>query len=104
MHGKPLIEKVPRYIKKYTDFFADLCLQDYRFQQFAPSLLAAAIVAAARRALNIEPVWRTELIVLTDTKEPDAQKCFTNVRSVGWSGLVVVEVSYLMNSAEFSAD
>eukprot|EP00937_MAST-01D_sp_MAST-1D-sp2_P001889 g1889.t1 len=51
--GRPMIEKVPRYVQKYAEFFADLCLQDYNFQRYAPSLLAAAIVTASRKALHI---------------------------------------------------
>jgi hypothetical protein len=50
---KPLRAGVLRYLVKYTDFFADLCLQEYSFNQFAPSLSAAAMVVAARRALNV---------------------------------------------------
>ena len=46
---------------KYTNFFSDLCLQEYGFQAYAPSLLAAAIVVAARRALIIRPLWTPPL-------------------------------------------
>ena len=90
MMGRKLVSRVPKYLRKYVDFFADLCAQgvyrekklslsvvqqhgdtwekgvsfglreyvlsflaDYSFQQFRPSLLAAAIVVASRRALNI---------------------------------------------------
>ena len=53
MMGRPLVAKVPRYIVKYTDFFTDMCQQEYQFYCYPPSLLAAAIVLAARRALNI---------------------------------------------------
>lgn len=41
--GRPLIEKIPKYVKKYTDFFCNLTLQDYSFQQYLPSLLGAAV-------------------------------------------------------------
>ncbi len=50
---KPLQQRVVKYLKKYTDFFADLCLQDFSFNTFAPSLLAAAMVVASRRSLNL---------------------------------------------------
>ena len=53
MGERPLIAKVPRYFKKYMDFFVDLCQQEFAFQQYSPSMLAAAIVAASRRALRI---------------------------------------------------
>ena len=48
-------------MQKYTSFFADLCLQEFDFQTYRPSLLAAAIVIAARRALVIRPLWNPRL-------------------------------------------
>ena len=32
-NGRPVIEKIPKYVKKYNDFFANLCLQDYFYTQ-----------------------------------------------------------------------
>lgn len=58
---KSLVQKVLKYMKKYTDFFAEMCLQEYTFQQYAPSLLAAAVVMAARRALVIRPLTHAAL-------------------------------------------
>ena len=57
MGHKPLVPKIVRYMSKYLHFFADLCLQEYSFQAWSPSLLAAAVVLAARKALNIRPLW-----------------------------------------------
>lgn len=54
-----------KYAKKYADFFAELSLQEYTFQQYLPSVMAAAIVAASRRAVKIDPIWNTELEGLT---------------------------------------
>ena len=80
--GRPLVDKVPRYVQKYAEFFADLCLQDYAFQRYEPSLLAAAIITASRKALHIagapgaeagangsRGLWRPELTALTGTSE-----------------------------------
>lgn len=53
MQGKRLIPKVSRYLQKYVKFFCDLCAQDYTFLQYKPSILAAAMCLASRRALNI---------------------------------------------------
>lgn len=53
MAYKPLVPELGRYMRKYTDFFADLALQEYSFAQYAPSLLAAAVVLAARKSLVI---------------------------------------------------
>ena len=32
-NGRALIDKIPRYVQKYTEFFANLCMQDYLYQQ-----------------------------------------------------------------------
>ena len=58
---KPLRSAVSRFLVRYTDFFADFCLQEYTFNIYPPSLLAAAMVLAARRALNIVPIWNSAL-------------------------------------------
>ena len=53
MAERPLISKVPRYVKKYMDFFCDLAQQEFAFQKYTPSVLAAAVVVASRRALRV---------------------------------------------------
>ncbi len=58
-----------KYVRKYADFFAELCLQEYAFQSYAPSVMAAAVVAAARRAVKIDPIWNPELEGLTTYDE-----------------------------------
>lgn len=58
-----------RYVKKYSDFFSELCLQEYGFCAYLPSLLAAAVIAAARRAVKIDPIWNAELTTLTGVNE-----------------------------------
>jgi hypothetical protein len=59
MGRRPVSMRLVRYMQKYTDFFADLTLQEYDFNQYRPSLLAAAIVCAARKALAIKWVPHT---------------------------------------------
>ena len=60
-----IIESVPQYVRKYALFFTTLSQQDERLLQVRPSLVAAAIVRAARRALAIAPAWPDELARLT---------------------------------------
>jgi len=78
-NGRALIEKIPRYVKKYNDFFANLSLQDYFYAQFAPSLLAAAIVYAARHALSLAPLWRAELETLTGHGADEVREVFGHI-------------------------
>jgi len=79
--GRSLIEKIPKYVKKYADFFCNLTLQEYSFQQYLPSLLGAAVILASRVALNIEPKWRPELVNLTGYNEVEITDAFHHVWS-----------------------
>lgn len=79
--GRSLIERIPKYIKKYVEFFCNLTLQDYSFQQYLPTQLAAAILFASRVALQIEPRWRPELARLTGYEERDVVGPFHHVWS-----------------------
>ena len=58
---QPSLKRILKQFKKYTNFFAELALQDYAFQAFPSSVVAAAIVVATRKAINIVPMWRPEL-------------------------------------------
>lgn len=79
--GRPLIEKIPRYVKKYAEFFCNLTLQEYAFQQYLPTQLAAAVLLASRVALQLEPRWRPELATLTGHEENDITTIFQHVWS-----------------------
>ena len=61
MMGKPLVPEVPSYVQRYSDFFAELVCQQADFQHYSPSLAAAAIVVATRRAVNLLPNWNPAL-------------------------------------------
>lgn len=65
------------YLAKYADFFADLGLQEYAFQAFRPSVVAAAALAAARKALGVSPLWREELSVVTGYVVEQVEPCFS---------------------------
>lgn len=77
--SRNLIEKIPKYVKKYAEFFCNLALQDYSFQQYLPTQLAAAILYASRVALQLEPRWRPELVRLTGYEESDIEEIFRHV-------------------------
>eukprot|EP00522_Entomoneis_paludosa_P003318 CAMPEP_0172471898 /NCGR_PEP_ID=MMETSP1065-20121228/68057_1 /TAXON_ID=265537 /ORGANISM="Amphiprora paludosa, Strain CCMP125" /LENGTH=334 /DNA_ID=CAMNT_0013230013 /DNA_START=424 /DNA_END=1428 /DNA_ORIENTATION=- len=79
--GRELISKIPKYVKKYAEFFCNLTLQDYAFQQYLSTKLGAAVILAARVALQLEPRWRPELIRLTGYEEDDISPIFTHVWS-----------------------
>lgn len=77
--NRDLIEKIPKYVKKYADFFCNLTLQEYSFQKYLPSVLAAAILMASRVALQLKPRWRPELVRLTGYEESDIINVFDHV-------------------------
>lgn len=77
--GRALIEKIPKYVKKYAEFFCNLTLQEYGFQEYLPSVLAAAILLASRVALQLQPRWRPELTRLTGYEESEIIEVFNHV-------------------------
>lgn len=77
--GRALIEKIPRYVKKYAEFFCNLTLQEYSFQRYLPTELAAAVLLASRVALQLEPRWRPELVRLTGYEEAAIEPTFQHV-------------------------
>lgn len=79
MQRRSLSGKVVRYVHRYIEFFAELCLQDYQFQRFSPSMMAAAIIMASRKALYIAPLWRPELTKLTQYSLVEIEPCFKAV-------------------------
>lgn len=79
--GRDLIDKIPKYVKKYAEFFCNLTLQEYAFQRYPPSHLAAAIILASRVALQLEPRWRPELSRLTGFEERELTDTFKHVWS-----------------------
>ena len=79
--GRELISKIPKYVKKYAEFFCNLTLQEYSFQQYLPTKLAAAVILASRVALQLEPRWRPELIRLTGYEEEEIIAIFQHVWS-----------------------
>jgi hypothetical protein len=77
--SRPLIEKIPKYVKKYAEFFCNLTLQEYAFQQYLPTHLAAAVLLASRVALNVLPRWRPELAHLTGYEENEVVDVYQHV-------------------------
>jgi hypothetical protein len=77
--GKPASPRTRKYLDKYTDFFADLCLQDYSFQQYDPSLLAAAIVLASRRTIYVRPLFNPALTAVLGYPEAALVECHNRI-------------------------
>jgi len=72
-----LHQRTTIYIQKFSSFFLDISIQNYRFWQFIPSKLAFAVIIAARRALKIEPYFNPKLINLCNYYPNEITKCFS---------------------------
>lgn len=77
--SRPVTESVVRYVRKYAEFFADLCLQEYEFQKYSAGLLACACIAAARTVLKVEPAWSAELEEMTEIKVSEVTPTLSHV-------------------------
>eukprot|EP00457_Paulinella_chromatophora_P007926 gb/GEZN01007952.1/.p1 GENE.gb/GEZN01007952.1/~~gb/GEZN01007952.1/.p1 ORF type:complete len:407 (-),score=34.21 gb/GEZN01007952.1/:225-1445(-) len=79
--GEPVSKRCVKYLLKYVDFFADLGQQEYNFQQYLPSRVAAASIAAGRTALRFEPIWNTQLSILTGISAEEVFPCYRHLWS-----------------------
>eukprot|EP00826_Nyctotherus_ovalis_P001881 TRINITY_DN10346_c0_g1_i1.p1 TRINITY_DN10346_c0_g1~~TRINITY_DN10346_c0_g1_i1.p1 ORF type:complete len:260 (+),score=79.21 TRINITY_DN10346_c0_g1_i1:1092-1871(+) len=68
-------EKAVKSLRQYAEFFADLCLQESEFIGSDSLVLAAGIIAAARKMLKFKKVWNKELEELVTVKREDAEIC-----------------------------
>lgn len=68
-------EQTAKSLRQYSEFFADLCLQEYAFLQADPLVLSAGIIAAARKTLRFQKAWGKELEALTTVEQKDVEKC-----------------------------
>jgi len=74
---------VRRYLRKYSEFFTDLCLQDHTFEtDYVPSIVASASIAAARRQLKLTPPWPKHMKQLTGYKFSTIRPCLEHTWSV----------------------
>ena len=63
-------KKMALTIRQYTEFFADMCLQEYSFTSMESLHLAASIIAASRKMIKLATPWTSELLLLTGLQYP----------------------------------
>lgn len=73
---------VQRYIRKYSSFFGDLCLQVPDINSYLPSVVATASLAAARKQLQLLPLWPQHLRDITGYQENEFRACLDHIWSV----------------------
>ena len=60
--------KISGALKKYTEFFADVCLLKFSLLSIDSFHLASSIIAVSRKALKVSQVWGKEMEMLTGLK------------------------------------
>jgi hypothetical protein len=64
VEGVPADSRIVRFARRYLYFLCEMALDVPEVRAAAPSLAAAAVVAAARRAVRVTPEWRREVEAL----------------------------------------
>lgn len=67
------------YVEQYAVYFLKLCLNDYAFQEYPPSVLASGIVLAARNASLLDDLWPPFLADLTGYAADDINVCSEHI-------------------------
>jgi hypothetical protein len=70
-----------KYVRKYCEFFVDLCLQEHVFRRYPCIVLTIAIVCAARKSVNITPLWNEEFTRLFMMNFKHVEKCYIEIYS-----------------------
>ncbi|OQS06489.1 hypothetical protein THRCLA_01471 [Thraustotheca clavata] len=65
--------------RQQVECLAQMCMLEYSFQQYLPSIVATSIIAAGRRIMDISPIWRQELEELTGYCGNAIEACFNHV-------------------------
>ncbi|OQR93142.1 hypothetical protein ACHHYP_02850 [Achlya hypogyna] len=74
-------DEIWRRYQQHVEFLAEMCLLEYGFQQYPPSVVATAILAVGRRIMSIIPVWREEMEALTGYPGDAIKDCYNHVWS-----------------------
>ena len=79
MAGRPCPAKAIKYVRRYAEFFSELCLQKYSFRKYKESMLGAAYVYCGRKAVCLLPPWHEHLCLITTYSEEDLAGCVEDV-------------------------
>merc|ERR1740116_175213 len=75
-------KKVLGDVEKFAVFFLHIAMESYSFYQFKSSIIALAVLCAARRAMQIKPFNHSELGMVGDNEESkQVNACFDRLWS-----------------------
>lgn len=69
------LEKIPRRLRQFAEFFVRLVLEEHSFYRFLPSLIGVAAIATSRYVLCLRPVWPDALAETTGYDEVTLRPC-----------------------------
>jgi len=69
------LEKIPRRLRQFAEFFVRLVLEEHSFYQFLPSLIGVASIATSRYVLCLRPIWPVALANATGYGEATIRPC-----------------------------
>lgn len=72
-------EEILAYLKKYSECFVNLSMDNYEFNQFPSHIVACAAIASTRKLVGISPLWNFELEELSGTSWDMIENCFNNL-------------------------
>eukprot|EP00826_Nyctotherus_ovalis_P026235 TRINITY_DN2050_c0_g1_i3.p1 TRINITY_DN2050_c0_g1~~TRINITY_DN2050_c0_g1_i3.p1 ORF type:complete len:355 (+),score=48.18 TRINITY_DN2050_c0_g1_i3:146-1210(+) len=76
---KPVTQRIAESVKKYAEFFAEMCLQRPGLAKFNKLQVACGCVAAARKQMQLALVWSEELEAMTGVKHRGIETCIKNI-------------------------
>jgi len=77
--SKHVSKKITDSIRKYCEFFADLCAQHYSFVKYDSIDVASAIIAATRKILKFQKIWCDHLTALCGMEFLRLKECFEQI-------------------------
>ena len=69
------LDKIPRRLRQFAEFFVRLVLEDHTFYEFLPSLIGVSAIATSRYVLCLRPVWPESLALETGYDEAELRPC-----------------------------
>ena len=71
--------KVASAVRKYAEFFADMCLQRPSLLSMETLYLAAGIIALSRKQMKLAEVWNKELSMMTGVQFAQVEGCMERI-------------------------
>ena len=78
----PCSADTSKYLNDYISFFIKLSFHEPTFSLYKPLQQTGAVIMAARRAVNISPVWRDDLADLVGVQFNEFRECYERLWNI----------------------